>query len=151
VLRKSAVNSSAAVPAARILDILVVENHPDTVKYLQMYLEQAGHHVRTALTIREALAKIREQTPDVLLSDIGLPDGDGWSLISQANLPETVYAVAMSGFGMGNDHALSKAAGYRHHLLKPFTPDLLDQYLEEAAQEREARQEFAELPRERSG
>ena len=84
---------------------------------------------------------LSEGSVDVLLSDIGLPDGDGWELMERAHLPDSVYAIAMSGFGMGNDHSRSKEAGYRHHLLKPFTPDLLDGYLEEAMQERAVRTE----------
>jgi len=90
-------------------------------------------------TMEEALEKLSESNGDVLLSDIGLPDGDGWELIGKAHLPESVYAIAMSGFGMGNDRTRSRAAGYRHHLLKPFTPDLLDEYLDEAIHERSQR------------
>jgi CheY-like chemotaxis protein len=120
------------------LAVLVVENHPDTLKYLRMYLEQLGHIVRTASTVKEALLRLSEDPGDVLISDIGLPDGDGWELIERAQLPGRVYAIAMSGFGMGRDHSRSKAAGYRHHLLKPFTPDELDPYLAEASEERAA-------------
>jgi two-component system CheB/CheR fusion protein len=130
---------SDSVNSSGNLKILVVENHPDTVKYLKMYLEQSGHYVRTAGTMEEALEKLSESNGDVLLSDIGLPDGDGWELIGKAHLPESVYAIAMSGFGMGNDRTRSRAAGYRHHLLKPFTPDLLDEYLDEAIHERSQR------------
>jgi len=125
------------------LAILVVENHPDTLKYLRLYLEQLGHEVRCATTIKEALEKLTTAPSDVLISDIGLPDGDGWELIERAQSMAPVYAVAMSGFGMGSDQSRSKAAGYRHHLLKPFTPDQLDQYLQEAQRERGANGEAA--------
>jgi DNA-binding response OmpR family regulator len=121
------------------LEILVVEDHPDTLKYLRMYLEQSGHSVRTAETMAEALEKLSEEPGDMLLSDIGLPDGLGWSLIKTAHLPPSVYAIAISGFGVGNDRARSREAGFRHHLTKPFTPDLLDQFLEEASRERAQR------------
>ena len=132
--------SGMNVPATlHALDILVVENHSDTLKYLRMYLEQSGHSVRTAETMTEALERLSECPGDVLLSDIGLPDGTGWDLMEKAHLPESVYTIAMSGFGMGNDRTLSREAGFRHHLLKPFTPEILDEYLEEAAHERASR------------
>ena len=118
------------------LAILIVENHADTLKYLRMYLETFGHAVRSAATMREALDDLAAASCDVLISDIGLPDGSGWDLIQKAHLPPSVYAIAMSGFGMGPDQSRSKAAGFRHHLLKPFTPDQLDEYLAEAQKER---------------
>lgn len=115
------------------LRIFVVENHADTLKYLTMYLEQMGHTVESAKTMEEALAALPKADCEVLISDIGLPDGDGWELLERVELPHPIYAIAMSGFGMNADHARSKAAGYRHHLLKPMNPDELDSMLEEAA------------------
>ena len=127
--------SSIMEPASPVLRIFVVENHPDTLKYLRMYLEQMDHHVQSARSVAEALAALPDADADVLISDIGLPDGDGWELLRRAQLPHPVYAIAMSGFGMNADHARSRAAGYRHHLLKPFAPEDLDVMLEEAARE----------------
>jgi two-component system CheB/CheR fusion protein len=128
---------SPSVPAA--LEVLVVENHADTLQYLRKYLQRLGHTVRTADSMQEALAQLAEAPGDVVISDIGLPDGDGWELLERAHLPETVYALAMSGFGMRRDESRSKAAGFRHHLVKPFTPDDLDEYLAEASRERAVR------------
>jgi CheY-like chemotaxis protein len=117
------------------LRIFVVENHPDTLKYLTIYLEQMGHTVDSARTMREALEKLPSAEFQVLISDIGLPDGDGWELLQRSRLARTVYAIAMSGFGMNADFLRSKAAGYRHHMLKPFDPAELDAMLEEAGAE----------------
>ena len=118
------------------LRVFVVENHPDTLKYLRMYLEMMGHTVFVARTMEEALTALPCADCDALISDIGLPDGDGWELLRRvhAHLPRPLYAIAMSGFGMNADHLRSQEAGYRHHLLKPFKPAELDSMLAEAAQ-----------------
>lgn len=121
------------------LHVLIVENHGDTLESLSIYVELLGASVSTAQTMEGALALLGEQTPDVMVSDIGLPDGDGWELLRRARLPPTVYAIAMSGFGLGVDHLKSQDAGYRRHLRKPFNPPELDVLLEEAAREKQAR------------
>jgi CheY-like chemotaxis protein len=117
------------------LRIFIVENHADTLLGMTMYLEQEGHTVLAARSVKEALAALAGAQFDVLLSDIGLPDGDGWELLRRARLPKSVYAIAMSGFGMNADRVRSRKAGYRQHLLKPFDPDELNCILAEAAQE----------------
>lgn len=122
-------------PDHNSLNIFVVENDADTLKYLRIFLERSGHAVRTAVTVSEALEKLPVVPCDVLISDIGLPDGDGWELMERAQLPESVYAIAMSGYGMGSDKKRSQAVGYRHHLLKPFDPGQLKLLLEEARQQ----------------
>ena len=117
------------------LRIFVVENHPDTLESLQIYLEESGHTVSSAGTVAEALATLPDANCDVLISDIGLPDGTGWELLQRLELSRPIYAIAMSGFGMNADHARSRAAGFRHHVLKPFPLRELDILLEEAVNE----------------
>ena len=114
----------------------MVENHEDTLRALTMYLVQMGHAVIPIRTMGEAFQVIPQAEADVLISDIGLPDGDGWDLLERVQLPRPVFAIAMSGFGLNADRLKSKAAGYRRHLLKPFVPDDLDALLSEAALER---------------
>jgi len=121
------------IAEAKTLCVLVVENHPDTLEALKSYLEDSGHQVRTAMTKQEALNVLPHYAVDLLLCDIGLPDGNGWELME--NLPKKVFAVAMSGFGMNADSARSKAVGFRHHLLKPFKAVELDRILSEAFNE----------------
>jgi len=116
------------------LRIFLVENHPDTLKWLRLYLEDRGHTVATARTVGEALESFPDAGCEVLLSDIGLPDGDGWQLMEQLH-PAPRFAIAMSGFGMNADSARSRAVGFRHHLLKPYKPTELDALLDEAAKE----------------
>lgn len=120
------------------LRILVVENHDDSRRYLAMYLKGSGHRVATAASMQEALSMAPQEEYDVLISDIGLPDGDGWQLLQQAHFIHPVFGIAMSGFGMNSDRERSKKAGYRHHLLKPLDIDKLDALLAEAVEARRA-------------
>jgi CheY-like chemotaxis protein len=107
------------------LSILLVENHEDTVLYVRRFLEHYGHEVRAARTVQEAVDMVGVKDPDVILSDIGLPDGDGWMLLQQLRPKTKAYAIAMSGFGMRNDLDRSIAAGFQDHLTKPFAPNKL--------------------------
>ena len=132
----TAATSPACSP--KPLRIFLIENHPDTLEYMQMYLEMLGHTVESADSMTKALAALPTADCDVLISDIGLPDGDGWMLMRHLQLPRPIYAIAMSGFGMGADQLRSQEAGFRHHLLKPIKPEELDVALEEAARERAA-------------
>ena len=115
------------------LRIFVVENHGDTLAALTEYLTQMGHTVLSAMTMEGAIRGLAAAQYDVLISDIGLPDGDGWELLRRARLAPRVYTIAMSGFGHNADRARSEAAGYRKHLVKPFVPEDLDSMLEQAA------------------
>lgn len=121
--------------AVRPLRIFLVENHADTLKWLTLYLEQMGHTVASARTMEDALHALPESSCEVLISDIGLPDGDGWQLLQR--LRESArevpgYAIAMSGYGLNADRSKSKAAGYSEHILKPFKAAELQAMLGEA-------------------
>lgn len=118
------------------LTILLVENHEDTITYVRRFLEHYGHEVRVGRTMHEALKRVEEKEPDVILSDIGLPDGDGWNLLQQLRLKTKAYAIAMSGFGARADLDRSLAAGYQDHLVKPFAPNKLLDALRRAEQSR---------------
>lgn len=124
------------VASEKKLRVLLVENHPDTLECLTFYLEDLGHIVLTATCLAEAMKVLPDSQCDVLISDIGLPDGTGWDLLEKTTLPHPIFAVAMSGFGSKSDHSRSLSAGYRHHLLKPLTPSQLDQVLAEAIETR---------------
>jgi CheY-like chemotaxis protein len=131
VERRSTGQGSASVP----LRVYIVENHDDTRTLLALLLEQMGHTTFAAATMGQALNDIPVLDCDVLISDIGLPDGDGWELLQKLELPRAIYAVAISGYGMNADRAKSKAVGYRHHLVKPTGPEQLATILEKAARE----------------
>ncbi len=119
----------------RQLRIFIVENHDDTRFLLGILLEQLGHTVQAVATMTDAVEQAGSGDWDVLISDIGLPDGSGWELLGALGDRAPPYAVAMSGFGMVSDRQKSLAAGYRHHLLKPVEPNQLEVLLDEAASE----------------
>jgi CheY-like chemotaxis protein len=119
----------------RVLRIFVVENHRDTLKSLTMYLESFGHSVQSARTMQAALAALPKADCDILISDLGLPDGDGWELLRKVKFPRPVYAIAISGYGTEADQEKSRAAGFRHHIVKPFGGEELGPIIEEAARE----------------
>ena len=121
--------------AATSLRILVVENHADTREILISLLEGLGHTVVVAESMHSALGVAPSAQCDVLISDIGLPDGDGWTLLGQLNLPRPMYAIAMSGYGMASDRTRSKAVGYRHHLVKPMGLEQLEGILQHVTEE----------------
>jgi DNA-binding response OmpR family regulator len=119
------------------LCVFLVENHQDTVRYMQLFLEQMSYKVCVAADKATALREIPKSHCDVLISDIGLPDGDGWQLMEELGDARPQFAIAMSGYGTGNDRRRSLAAGYDHHLVKPFTPDALLALLREAGKIKE--------------
>jgi CheY-like chemotaxis protein/two-component sensor histidine kinase len=104
-------------PAPQGVKILLVEDHDDTRITLARLLKRQGHDVLSAGSCGSALIVARAREFDILISDIGLPDGSGLDLLGQ--LPEGTRAISLSGFGMEKDVAASKAAGYVAHLTKP--------------------------------
>lgn len=114
------------------LRVFIVENHADTVRYLSRYFEQLGHSVDTAADLSTALQRFKPTDCDLLISDIGLPDGDGWELLRRLGGARDFFAVAMSGCGAHADKARSREVGFRHHLLKPFYPEEFDRIIVEA-------------------
>ena len=117
------------------LRIFVVEDHKDTLKALQLYLEQLGHVVLFAQTKAQALKEIPASHCQILISDINLPDGNGWELMQEIENSRPTYAIALSGRGMKADRAMSAEVGFRHHVVKPIFPGKLDALLEEATAE----------------
>ena len=126
---------ASILKATHPLRIFIVEDHPDTLDALCLYLKHVGHTVRSARTKQEALRKIIKGDDDVLISDIGLPDGNGWDLIREMGHYRPQFAIAMSGYGTTADHERSAEAGFRHHLIKPVRLEKLAAVLDEAVME----------------
>jgi CheY-like chemotaxis protein len=99
--------------------ILLVDDHVDTVRMMSVLLERHGYVVRTAGTVREALAIAAAEDVDVLVSDIGLPDGSGIELLQAMRKIRAITGIAFSGFGMPDDIQRSMEAGFQEHLIKP--------------------------------
>jgi PAS domain S-box-containing protein len=100
--------------------ILLVEDHDDTRRVLARLLTHFGHTVTLAASVEEALEAFRAQPFDAILSDIGLPDGTGYDVISKAKqIHDDVRGIALTGFGMSEDVRRSKEAGFEFHLTKP--------------------------------
>ena len=120
----------------RTLSILVVEDHPDTRRALEMFLQLLGHQPKLAADIKEALEMAAAGSGfDLLLSDLRLPDGNGWDLLRQLEEAgwRPKHAIAISGWGSETDLTKSKGAGFEAHLIKPLAPEVLKRTLEGVA------------------
>lgn len=101
------------------LNILLVEDQDDARRGLTMILKKSGHHVRAAASVAEAMALATDFPFDVLISDIGLPDGDGYDICQRLKSTRHFYAIALTGLGMEEDIARARTAGFDEHLTKP--------------------------------
>ncbi|HKV55022.1 MAG TPA: ATP-binding protein, partial [Candidatus Binataceae bacterium] len=101
------------------ISILLVEDHQDTAEAMKRLLSDRGYSVETSATVAEAAKIARERRFDLLLSDIGLPDGTGIDLIREIRQYSTIPAIALTGFGMDQDIVRYKEAGFDAHLTKP--------------------------------
>jgi PAS domain S-box-containing protein len=101
------------------IEILFVEDHIDTAHVLGRILTNAGFKVSQAASIAEARALAATRRFDLLISDVGLPDGSGLELMSSLRDAQGITGIALSGFGSDDDIAASKAAGFAAHLTKP--------------------------------
>ena len=116
--------------------ILLVEDHPDTVRVMRLVLQTMHHHVTVATTVAAALHLAETQPFDVVISDLGLPDGDGREMMRQIRRIQSIPGVALSGFGMQEDVRRSLEAGFSTHLTKPLNIDLLEKTLDHLINER---------------
>jgi CheY-like chemotaxis protein len=111
--------TEALPPRGRSLRILVVEDHADTLRVLARLLDHFGHEISWADGAQSALAMVESKEFDVVLSDIGLPDGSGYEVIAQAKRRQPVKGVALTGFDKEEDIRRSTEAGFDFHLSKP--------------------------------
>ena len=106
--------------------VLLVDDHLDTCLGMSRLLKRRGYKVAVAHSVTEALATAEGDKFDLLISDIGLPDGTGFDLMSTLRERGGPPGIALSGYGMENDIEKSREAGFSEHLIKPVTIDRLD-------------------------
>ena len=105
--------------------LIVVEDHAETAEGLKRFLNAVGYQVFVATDMSSALCLASSVQFDVLLSDLGLPDGSGWELLKRLSGQRRIRAIAFSGHNSPADRQRSAEAGFLEHLPKPLAPDQL--------------------------
>lgn len=119
--------SQECPPRLNDLRVLVVDDDTDTLEFARTVLANCGAHVATATSANEALRLIEESAPEVLISDIAMPEMDGYALISQirrlpANRGGRIPAIALTAYVREEDRMKAYVAGFQTHLPKPIEP-----------------------------
>jgi signal transduction histidine kinase/HAMP domain-containing protein/CheY-like chemotaxis protein len=130
---RAAPAASPQLPLRQTMRILLVEDHEDTKRSLTNLLRRRGYHVQSAGDLQSALDLSAKEEFDVLISDLGLPDGSGIDLMRVLNSQRPVFGIALTGFGMEDDIRKSYEVGFKHHLVKPIDLNKLDSLIQESA------------------
>jgi PAS domain S-box-containing protein len=127
--------AEAAPGGARELTILLVEDHIDTAEAMSELLQALGHQVTVAGSVASGLAAAERHAGrlDLVLSDLGLPDGSGVDLMQELHHRYGVRGIALSGYGMEEDVRRSLEAGFDRHLTKPINLQALQAAIQETA------------------
>jgi len=108
--------------------VLVVDDDSDTRQMLKAVLSECQADVITAASAAEAIKEIKQRKPDVLVSDLGMPDQDGYELIKKIRNAESadntgrIPAIALTAYAKAEDRVRALAGGYQVHLAKPVEP-----------------------------
>ena len=113
--------------------LIVVEDHAETAEGLNRFLGAVGYQVFVATDMASALSLAAAVEFDVLVSDLGLPDGNGWELLKRLSAERRIRAIAFSGYNSPADRQRSAEAGFLEHLAKPLAPDQLCAAINRAA------------------
>ena len=115
--------------------VLVVEDHRATRQVLVGLLTRWGYIVSATDTLKGGLELLNSEPPvDVIVSDIALPDGTGYALVSEARRNgKRVLAIALSGYAYPSDVYVAKLTGFDHHLSKPCDCNSLRMILQKRA------------------
>ncbi|HEY1686007.1 MAG TPA: ATP-binding protein [Tepidisphaeraceae bacterium] len=117
----------------RAIRILLVEDHPDTRASMAKLLRRE-HLVQIADSAAQALSIASQQSFDLVISDLGLPDRSGLELMRELRELYNLKGICISGFGMEDDISNSKEAGFVQHLTKPISLDRLQSAIREVAE-----------------
>jgi signal transduction histidine kinase/ActR/RegA family two-component response regulator len=111
--------TAMAAQAPRPVNILLVDDHEDTLRALSRLLRKLEHRVVTANCVKGALHAATEENFDLLISDVGLPDGTGLDLMKQLLGRQPIRGIALTGYGSDQDLKQTREAGFSAHLTKP--------------------------------
>jgi CheY-like chemotaxis protein len=116
--------SFEGLPSLHGLKVLVVDDEADTRELIGQVLKECGSEVIKTCSAAEALAAIEQHKPDILISDLGMPDEDGYSLISKIRaLPSDeggqIPAAALTAYARAEDRLRVLRSGFQFHLPKP--------------------------------
>ena len=120
----------ASQPSRKRLNILLVEDHEDTRRSMAKLLGRE-HVVRDVTDVASALRAAQDQSFDLVISDLGLPDGSGLELMRELRDRYKLKGICLSGFGMEDDIARSAEAGFEEHLTKPIDFGRLEAVIDE--------------------
>jgi hypothetical protein len=125
-IHPTAAETSDAVPVPKLdgVHVLIVDDEADALELIRRVLEQQGALVSTVRSAEEALQRLETETPDVLVSDIGMPGMDGYQFLRRMRAAEPkgqrIPALALTAFARPDDRKHAILAGYQAHLAKPF-------------------------------
>jgi len=126
-------DSQAALKKKSGRRILLVEDHEPTRTALARLLTRRDYQVMTAISVAEARTLARGEKFDLVVSDIGLPDGNGYSLMSELRDDYGLKGIALTGYGMEQDVLRGQNAGFVVHLIKPVRIESLEKALSEVS------------------
>ncbi len=126
VTSNSPLCSSAPHSSLNNVQVLVVEDNPESRDYIKIVLEQAGANVTDVASVSEAMAYLEQTSPDVLVSDIAMPGEDGYQLIRKLRDLEQqgqqIPAIALTAYARQEDRLQALEAGFQLHVSKPVEP-----------------------------
>lgn len=126
-------SGKAPHPGSKGRRVLIVDDNVDTAQGLARLLSRAGHEITLAHDGSQAVERAREQAPEAVVLDIGLPGMDGFQVAQRLRIEaccEDSVIIAVTGYGQPEDRQKSIAAGFDHHLVKPVDLDELKRLLE---------------------
>jgi CheY-like chemotaxis protein len=130
-------------PLLQGIRILVVDDEEDARQLIATILGECEAEVETAASVRQAVEAVRRAPPDLLISDIGMPDEDGYGLVRRLRAEDDpqlkeLPAVALTAYASDEDRARSLAAGFQIHLVKPIDPEALIAAVEQLVKKEKA-------------
>jgi CheY-like chemotaxis protein len=141
---RTALGEGAAKRSSRLdgVRVLLVEDAEDARELIALLLRERGAEVRTAISGREAMERLAEMLPDVLVSDIGLPGEDGHAVLKRVRewaeaRGEWIPAIALTAYAGAEDARRAYRAGFQVHMAKPLEAEALVESVAKLAAGRE--------------